>query len=644
MHSQQISPQDQPSSGDEPAADPGNSEELKKIEDAIKAAKINLKNYRNTLNKLKGLKDPETKKRKHADLETLVQEVVQRDQIPMPSEEDLALFDGKITSSLDTVVAQEEESEVPSAEVIDIEIAGSGEELTGFPCCELVEKSETLRVDRNAEFTDMRGFHSTYHVSSKYQIKLITEKTNYRVETLEHIHSGKKWIADLSAIGPDRSKASWDAIAFLICMAIQTALPIDRLRKLFKAVNAFSGSSICRYLLKAADKLHPIYICLCEQFAKHVRIVGGDDSKTRVLGMEREAKAGFAFDRSEVHDIIKTIEKKLGRVFPRKDGKGLKSQLNVSHIHGLIDQQNRRSIIYLFRTHFGSVGDLLSKILEMKPHHAKRIIFQGDLSSTNFPNKSLIKRWIARFVGCAAHARRAFFRFRKDDDKLCDRMLELFAMVSAIETQIDSDGRTPRRILKYRQAMALPIWEQIIALAHSILQAEKLRRPKNKLHFLWPKGSKLYQACQYIVCNRQQLTAYIFDYRLCADNNRAERLLRGEKILLVSCKFRQSEIGRVTYDILRSLSMTAHAACGDPKAYFSWALKQQDKNIKAYPQLYTPLAFFQLNEAEIDQAQYHAWYMKQPKNEVKAKPHEYSPSAFRKIHDESAAKIQATGS
>ena len=427
-------------------------------------------------------------------------------------------------------------------------------------------------------------------------------------------------------------------------MAIQTALPIDRLRKLFKSVNAFSGSSISRYLLTAAYKLHPVYIYLCEQFAEHVRTVGGDDSKTRVLGMEREAKAGFVLDRSEIHGMIKAIEEKLGRVFPRKDGKGSKSQLNVSHIHGLIDQHNRRSIIYLFRTHFGSVGDLLSKILEMRPNQAKRITFQGDLSSTNFPNKSLIKRWIARFVGCAAHARRAFFRFRKDDDPLCDRMLELFSMVSAVETQIDSDGRTPKRILEYRKTMALPLWEKIIALAHSVLQAEKLRRPKNKLHFLWPKGSKLYQACQYIVCNRQQLTAYIFDYRLCADNNRAERLLRGEKILLVSCKFRLSEIGRVTFDILRSLSMTAHAACGDPKAYFAWALKQTDENIKDYPQLYTPLAFYQLKEAEIDQEQYFAWYLKQPKDEVKAKPHEYSPSAFRKIQDESATNVQATGS
>jgi hypothetical protein len=44
--------------------------------------------------------------------------------------------------------------------------------------------------------------------------------------------------------------------------------------------------------------------------------------------MEREAKA----DRSEIHDMIKAIEEKLGRIFPRKDGKGLKSQLKEAEI------------------------------------------------------------------------------------------------------------------------------------------------------------------------------------------------------------------------------------------------------------------------------------------------------------------------
>ena len=74
-------------------------------------------------------------------------------------------------------------------------------------------------------------------------------------------------------------------------------------------------------------------------------------------------------------------------------------------------------------------------------------------------------------------------------------------------------------------------------------------------------------------------------------NNRSERLLRGEKILLVSAKFRKSEVGRVSLDILRSLIMTARAAKVSPKAYLSWVLAQPEKDIEQHPQDYTPLAY-----------------------------------------------------
>ena len=503
------------------------------------------------------------------------------------SEEQLQKFDSSLPYIPAAIVDELPNENQPSLDP-------SCEELTGLKAFELEEIQETLRVDRSMHFPNMRGFHSSYDQTDRYRLRLVVEKISYRVETLEHIHSGKKLRADLGAIAPDRSKATWDSIALIICLAIQMALPIDRLRKLFGAIDAFSGASICRYMKLAAKKLLPIYIYLIEQFAEQVAVVSGDDSKTRVLKMEEKARAGFRESRESVDSMVAELEEKLGRVFPRKDGHGHKSQINVSHLHGLTDQHNPRSIIYLFRTHFGSVGDFLSRILSLCSSKAKRKIFQGDLSSSNFPNKLSGKRWITGVAGCSVHARRPFFRFKEEDDRLCDRMLELFAMISAIEKQIDSEGRTPTRTRDYRQRLANPIWQQIIALAHSVLEAEAKGKAKNLLHFLWPKGSKLYQGCQYVVKHREALTAYLNDYRLSANNNRAERLLRSEKILLVSCKFRYSEEGRVVFDILRSLVMTAVAASGDAKAYLCWVLKQSDDAIKANPHLYTPLAFHQM--------------------------------------------------
>jgi hypothetical protein len=600
-----------------------------------------LKNYRRALEQLKEMKDPVSKKRDLDQVSELVAEVVARDELPAPAEEALAQYDKAADYQLP--FQQDELCSSPAEDIENRIMPPPIEELTGFDSCHIEKRRETVKVDRQQHFRGMSGFHSSYHVSSKYNIRLVVEKVDYRVETLEHIHSGKRRTADITAIGPDRSKASWDAIAFLICVAISAALPIDRMRKLFGAVDAFSGASICRYLETAAAKLLPIYLFLLQELAQLANVLAGDDSRTRVRNMEKEAREGFQMDRSKVHAMVKAVEAKLGRVFPRKTGTGYKSQLNVSHIHGLIDLHNPRSIVYIFRTHFGSVGDLLSKLLEMRPANALRIIFQGDLSSTNFPNKKLMKRWITCIIGCAAHARRAFFRYRGDDDPLCDRMLELFSMLNVIETQIVNDGRTPKRILDYRQRLARPIWDQIIALAASVLEAEKLRRAKNRLHFLWPRASKLYQACQYIVCHRRQLTAYIYDYRLSLDNNRSERLLRGEKILLVSCKFRWSETGRVAFDVLRSLLMTAKGACGNPYTYFCWVLKKPSDAIEANPELYTPLRFQEIRESKVDDQKYFKWYLQQPKDDVKARPHNFSPLAFSKIPDESPTDLQATG-
>ena len=505
----------------------------------------------------------------------------------IPQKEDLERFANKVP---DYIVSDDNLPSQP------LEYPGEGldqtflnEDLTSMDACEVIHRKQTLRVDRAHLLPGLTGFHSSYDTVVRYNVKLIAERVEYRVETLEHIFSGKRVRADMSAIGPDRLKVTWDSIALIVCLAIQMALPIDRLRKLFASVSALSEASICRYLELSAQKLLPIYLHFVQQFVESIDVIAGDDTVTRVLGMQKGAGA-----KDKNRDTLLThIEEKLGRAFPRKDGLGAKSQINVSHIHGRTDGHEPRSTIFFFRTHLGSVGDLLSKILTLKKPHHRPIVFQGDLSRTNLPEKSLIERWITYLAGCAAHARRDFYRFREDDDRLCDRMLELFAIVHAVERYLQQAGRKPELILYERRRLALPVWRQIIALAYSVLDAESKRQAKNSRHFLWPKGSKLYKACHYIVRHQEELTRYIFDHRLSVTNNAAERQLRGEKILLVACKFRKSEKGRVVFDILRTIVMTAAAACDNPKAYLTWVLQQPDDDIKKCPQDFTPLAYYQ---------------------------------------------------
>lgn len=466
------------------------------------------------------------------------------------------------------------------------------EEITGEPLARHEVVLETWRADRSA-FGPGASLHSSYDLITRYETEIIVKERRIRVETVTDLHSGQSVRADLSSLGPERSKITWASIALLICLAIEAAMPFDRLRKvLFSAFGIFSTSSICRYFQSAAQKLVHVYLWLVTELAHKALFLAGDDSPTRCVEMEIKAMRGLQDDHDGLDPLVKLVADKLGRSFPyKRDPNKPKSGIFVSHVHGRTVPDDPRSTIFIFRTHYGQYGNLLSRMLAMRPASASKVTIQGDLSSSNFPDPLLMVRWVARFVGCASHARRPLKRYEDDDPELTDRMLELFALISAAEQRIFACQRPPGRITELRMQMEKPVWDEIRNLAQSVIDAEKKKSAQNRPHRLWPKKSPLYKGCSYIVRHFPELTAYLEDHRLESSNNRSERLLRAEKMLLVSSKFRKSEVGRVSLDILRSLIMTARAAEVSPKAYLSWVLAQPEKDIKQTPQDYTPLAY-----------------------------------------------------
>jgi len=123
-------------------------------------------------------------------------------------------------------------------------------------------------------------------------------------------------------------------------------------------------------------------------------------------------------------------------------------------------------------------------------------------------------------------------------------------------------------------------------------------------HGFWTNTSKLYGACAYIVKHLSELTAYINDPHLSWTNNLSERLLRAEKMLLVNCKFRWTEHGRVVFDILRTILMTCRAARVSLRDYLKWAHSFSDQQIAENPQFYTPHAYVKhLEHQHINTAQ-----------------------------------------
>ena len=114
----------------------------------------------------------------------------------------------------------------------------------------------------------------------------------------------------------------------------------------------------------------------------------------------------------------------------------------------------------------------------------------------------------------------------------------------------------------------------------------------------WPKTSELYLACQYIVNHYEKLTRYLDDPRLPSNNNLSERVLRWDKIMQDSSKFRMTEAGRLHVDILRTIVHTCSAAGVELKDYLLFVFKNR-AGIETDPGKYTPFAFALDLEAKV---------------------------------------------
>ena len=85
-----------------------------------------------------------------------------------------------------------------------------------------------------------------------------------------------------------------------------------------------------------------------------------DEQRIQELKVRR-AKNGGELSEAPEDSLIGKVANIFGRVFQKKRGKGTKRSLNVSVVIGKTDANDPRSYVFFFRSHLGSLGDLLSK-------------------------------------------------------------------------------------------------------------------------------------------------------------------------------------------------------------------------------------------------------------------------------------------
>lgn len=444
------------------------------------------------------------------------------------------------------------------------------------------EVETTHHVNRDLIPLGATKVKSWYSSSLNYSVKILVTKETIKTEQVSYVLNGEEKVISASKEeqGPAGSQVKWEAIARLMILAVNSAMPIFRIdRLLVGAAKIFNSANICRWFKSVAESLIFLYIYLGEELAE-ASVLNVDDTKTRCIQMERLAKNGEPEPNEKL--ILKTKEL-FGRQFDKKAGKGKKKSLMLTHVTGDISQNGQKHRIHFFRTHFGSAGNLLDKLLDMRSAKNRDLTLQSDLSSQNLPSLYHQKNFDITLAGCGAHARRPFWRYSQHDEELTDYFLKAFLLLAWVEKK----GSDPKSLLHQRQKFGTKIWHLIYERALEVVEF----RPRNKR--LWPKSSKIYSACQYIVKNYSKLTAYLSNPDLSATNNLCERMLRSEKMLLVSCKFRKSEVGRVVFDIFRTIIMTATANKVSLIPYITWLLKNSE-HIENKPDLYTPWAYRKL--------------------------------------------------
>lgn len=465
-------------------------------------------------------------------------------------------------------------------EQLSFELARPNEMLFSFPIGLRDELAKEPKVERMKEFGKTAGLHVAFDKPKRVDVKLVVTEITYKVETVTDPETGKSVRASMADEGPEGCLYTWGAIANLMKLHVGFAIPIHRLA-LIIGQPEFSPANIFRALRRTALGLLPVYLYLAEELSE-AQVLSGDDTATKVL------------ERSEAADpeaLSRQIDEELGWSSPYANGQGIKQALNVSLLVGK-PKRDPRSTIRFFRTHAGSVGNLLNTILTWRRPQTGPVIFQGDLSSANLPTPEMRERFNLAIAGCGAHARRPFWRYREQDESLCYYMLRGFLLLSRIEKMIDGRNRTADRILNLRGRYGRWTWA---AMRNRCIAATTGNsptpgsNPRGVRFDIWPPGSELYKAAAYVINHFGALTLYLDHPALEYTNNGSERAVRIEKIMLSSSKFRKNRNGRAVLDVLRTINSTCTAAGIDPTDYLRFVFKH-GQEVHDHPERFTPYA------------------------------------------------------
>ena len=529
----------------------------------------------------------------------------------------------QMTRVEDIELSEEEEAEIEKenqeftermelGEGEDPALESSSQTLMAGAKASLQEGMELVSVPEE-ETAHVQTLDTLVESRERYDFAFTVSRIDIDVEKkIVRDESGERRVISPSTkhLGPQGYSVTWDFLVNSALLIVQYAMPMNRLGRLLSSEKkTFTAATFARQLQYTGGRFAPIYLESIDSLADSPVWVG-DDTSVRVNEVKKainippeerpwesyRTTTQAAQTYSEALDPEKLslgviLGRELGFEFPRRGWQGgSKTALHTTVVAGRSIANDPRSLIILYRSHLGSLGNLLEILLEKRSPALKEVVIQSDLSTANLvANKELCDKFDISYAGCASHARRPFALFEQEDPDYCAAMLHYFKGLFIYELCLDTRGRNRERVLAVRGVDSLKMWEEIKDLAETM---------KEK----WSPKTKLGEAANYILKNYDKLTQYLKDPRLDVSNNFSERMLRLEKLIESNSLFRQTLEGRFSLDIMRSVLQTAVAARVPMRDYMLEVLRADPEEVAAHPEQFTPWAYAQRTAQQQDSA------------------------------------------
>jgi len=206
--------------------------------------------------------------------------------------------------------------------------------------------------------------------------------------------------ASTAVLGPPRLGVTWRFLVNAAVMVVQYAMPMNRLAHLLSTEEKrFTAAALARHLRYVAERFAPIYLHLFDELAD-AEILMGDDTSPRVLEVQRhlakapsdeaapwadyrDRDAAEATLARAPHQLEAQLARELGFESKRRKGDGPKRSLNTTVVAGRSEPEDPKSLIVFYRSHLGSLGNLLEMLLERREPSAGGLTVQSDLATVN---------------------------------------------------------------------------------------------------------------------------------------------------------------------------------------------------------------------------------------------------------------------